>query len=450
MKKTGIAIVLLLQLAVSKNTLSTLLDEADLLKNLNISINMGGSWIRKLNTMGVLSQEMDLSVLPHTTKTLPLFEAYPTLQKNVPYVSLGTLPTPVQKLEKAGRLLNAPHLYVKRDDLTGALNEDGTRSVGGNKVRKLEFLLADALSHGAKSVMTFGCTGSNHVLATATYAPRIRLKAIGMLKPESNSHELREHVLMLKHLAVEIHYYQNGPELRYYSDNGIRSLGAVMTWLEHKHSDGAYPYIIPTGGSTPLGTLGFVNAIFELKQQIQAGLMPEPDVIYVACGSNATTVGIMLGCKATGLKTKVVAITTEPEEDNEYIDGIPQLFKETNELLHKNDPTFPLFQLNDGDVTIDRRFCGPEYAVFTHEGMSAWALLKATENLKLDGVYTAKAFAAIVEDTKNQKINDKVVLFWNTFSSSDLSDAINKVNPSDLQPCLQAYFEQDVQPLDMD
>ena len=450
MKHLVVSVLLVFQLTISETGHAILFDEAELLKNVNISINMDGSWIRKLNAMGALSTEIDLSLLPQATKILPLFQAYPTLQKNVPYVSLGTLPTPVQRLEKAGRLLNAPHLYVKRDDLTGAHNDDGTSSFGGNKVRKLEFLLAEALAHKAKSVMTFGCTGSNHVLATATYAPRLGLKALCMLKPESNSHELREHLLMLHHLRAEIHYYQNGPELRYYSDNGIRSLGAVMTWLQHKHSSGTFPYIIPTGGSTPVGTIGFVNAAFELKEQIDAGLMPEPDVIYVACGSNATTVGIMLGCKATGLKTKVVAVTTEPEEDNEYIDGIPQLFRETNALLHKHDPTFPLFELHEGDVTIDRRFCGPEYAVFTPEGMQAWALLKATENIKLDGVYTAKAFAAVVEDAKNQKMNDKVVLFWNTFSSSDLSGVIKNISPSDLQSCLQAYFQEDVQPLDMD
>jgi D-cysteine desulfhydrase len=136
---------------------------------------------------------------------IPLFKQYPLLREKLPYVSLGEFPTPVQKLDRIGRDLGMSRLYIKRDDLSG-------RIYGGNKVRKLEFLLGNTLKANAKEVMTFGGAGSNHALATAIYARQIGLKGISMLMPQPNAHCVRRNLLIGYHCGAELHLC--GRELR--------------------------------------------------------------------------------------------------------------------------------------------------------------------------------------------------------------------------------------------
>jgi 1-aminocyclopropane-1-carboxylate deaminase/D-cysteine desulfhydrase-like pyridoxal-dependent ACC family enzyme len=121
---------------------------------------------------------------------IPLFKQYPKLEEKLPYISLGEFPTPVQKLERLGMELGVGNLYTKRDDLSGRL-------YGGNKPRKLEFILGDVLRSGAKEVITFGGAGSNHALATAIYSRQAGLKSISMLMPQPNARYVRNNLLVL-------------------------------------------------------------------------------------------------------------------------------------------------------------------------------------------------------------------------------------------------------------
>ena len=130
-----------------------------------------------------------------------LFERYPRLRKKLPHAVLAELPTPVARLEKLGAKLGASRLYVKRDDLTA-------RPYGGNKIRKLEFILGQALGERARSVMTFGVDGSNHVVATALYARKMGLECIGMLCPQTNAGYVRKN--LLAHLAASVARNQLG------------------------------------------------------------------------------------------------------------------------------------------------------------------------------------------------------------------------------------------------
>ncbi len=362
---------------------------------------------------------------------IPLFEHYPLLREKLPYISLGEFPTPIEKLDKLGSDIDVNHLYIKRDDLSGKV-------YGGNKVRKLEFLLGRALRDKVKEVMTFGCAGSNHATATAFYARHVGLRSISILLPQPNAHYVRKNLLMSHYSGAELHKYRSK-----------RCLGTGTRYqlLRHKLRYGLFPQVIPTGGSSPLGIIGLVNAALELKTQVMKGRIPEPDVIYVACGSVGTTVGLTLGVKAARLKTRITPVRVASEKSsnrNKFIN----LFQKTNSLLRSADPSFPELRLSDEDLNIRSDFAGEKYALFTEEGMQAIERMERTEGIKLDGTYTGKALAALIDDAGKGKLKDKVVLFWNTLNSRDFSGTIKDIDYRDLPHAFHRYFEQEVQPLD--
>ncbi len=200
---------------------------------------------------------------------IPLFENYQLLADKLPYVSLGEFPTPVQKLDQLGSHLGLNNLFIKRDDLSGKV-------YGGNKIRKLEFILGEALRTGAKEVMTFGSAGSNHALATAIYARQVGLKSISMLVPQPNAHYVGRNLLMSYRCGAELHMCSNIQFTR-----PLTTLSVLSQFFLHKLKRGRFPRIIPMGGSSPIGAVGYVNAAFELKGQILRGEIPEPDYIIL-------------------------------------------------------------------------------------------------------------------------------------------------------------------------
>lgn len=322
---------------------------------------------------------------------------------------------------------------MKRDDLTGKI-KNGLRLYGGNKPRKLEFLLADALKKHSQTIITYGCAGSNHALATAVYAKELNLKSILMLQNQPNSYVVR-HNLLLDNIY--------NAELKFFKDNKTRNI-ATQKIIENDK----YSYLIPLGGSNALGTIGFVNAAFELAQQIKNYEIKEPDFIYIATGSCATTAGLLLGIKATGLKSKIVAVCVEPEaEKDEFLKNIKNLFIETNQLLNKTDLTFKIYEFTQENLIINKKFCGTEYGLFIPETIEAIKLFKDKENIKLEGTYSAKPIAAIIDDAINSKIKNQTILFWNTYCGIDFSYLTNFSNYKQLPQDFHTYFENDVQPL---
>jgi len=362
---------------------------------------------------------------------IPLFNAYPLLRDKLPYVSLGQFPTPVEKLDRLGENLSIDHLYIKRDDLSGKV-------YGGNKVRKLEFLLGRALRAKVKEILTFGFAGSNHCLATAIYAQKVGLKSISMLLPQPNAHYVRRNLLMSHYSGAEVHLCRN---MR------LLILGTMCQLLRHRLKHGQFPQVIPPGGSSPLGVIGFVNAAFELKQQIMKGEIPEPDRIYVASGTMGTAAGLMLGVKTANLKSEVVSVRVA---DERFVNArrMGRLIHKTNSLLCSLDPSIPTLEFSQKDMDIRHGFFGKQYALFTKEGMEAAALMKEHEGIELDGTYTGKAFACLMHDARQQHLRDMVVLFWNTHNSRDFSDAVANVDYHQLPLRLHRYFEEDVRLLD--
>jgi 1-aminocyclopropane-1-carboxylate deaminase/D-cysteine desulfhydrase-like pyridoxal-dependent ACC family enzyme len=369
---------------------------------------------------------------------IPLFKQYPSLKQNLPYVSLTDLPTPVQRLDKLGQKLGIGGLFIKRDDLSGRL-------YGGNKVRKLEFLLGDALQQGAKEVITFGAAGSNHALATAIYAGQVGIKSISMLMPQPNTHYVSRNLLMSYYAGAELHLC--GSRLEASTTMPMLRLATTYQLIRHRLKNGSTPILIPPGGSSPRGVTGFINAALEFKEQMLNGEMPEPDYIYVASGTMGTAIGLQIGVKLAKLKSRLVSVrVTGTDFVNEQ--RMLNLIEKVNAFLYFLDRAFPVAEITGADLDIRNDFYGKQYALFTEEGMNAVSLMKKYEDIKLDGTYTGKTMAALVSDAGKGLLKDKTVLFWNTLNSRDFSDYISNIDYHVL-PCeFHRYFEEDVQPLD--
>lgn len=342
-----------------------------------------------------------------STQEIPLFVAYPDLQKNIPYISLGSFPTPIQKCKELESVYGIHNLFVKQDSISGGMDEEGMQLFGGNKVRKLEFLLADALHHHAESVVTFGCMGSNHAVATATYAKNLGLRCYLMLTPQSDSPVVQRNLALMNAADAHIIFARN---------RAHRADNTVEIFERNKAEHGDYPYFIPTGGSTAVGVVGFVNAAFELRDQINKGLLPTPDYIYVAAGSFGTVAGLSLGLKAAGIASRIVAVAIEPAEFlDEVQHRVSALFEETNQLLHDSDATFPLLANDLSNIVVVQDFCGKGYGLCTQEAYDAMDVAEKYEDIYLDGTYTGKTFAALLDHAEQGLLQDKNVLFWNTF-----------------------------------
>lgn len=358
---------------------------------------------------------------------LPLFRQFPALAASVPHVSLGTFPTPVRPWRHLETEARAGTLYVKCDDVTGL-------DYGGNKVRKLEFLLAAAQARGMRSVLTFGAVGSNHALATAIYAAKLGLRPISMLAPQPDAPSIRQNLLRGQAAGAELHHFLGRQAV---------SEGTVARVIDEVERYGKRPYIIPAGGSAPLGTVGFVNAAFELRDQVVAGELPEPDAIYVASGTMGTCVGLLIGLTAAGMKTRVEAVrVTAPPFTS--LDRARQLFARTVGLLRKHDPAFPALDFPEMQFCLRDGFLGAGYARATGAGTAAVAALKAREGVRLEGTYTGKALACLLVDGVAGRLSTQTVVFWNTYNGRPLAPGIKDLDACQLPADFHRYFEEPV------
>ena len=354
----------------------------------------------------------------------PLLQTYPYLKEKLAWIDLAQLPTPIKKMNGLGEVLKHSQLYLKDD---GKTNE----KVGGNKVRKLEIVLADALYQGAQDVVTFGCIGSNLVTETCACAEKFGLGCFVHLKPEPNSTMVKNNLLL---------DYLYNAHMYFYPNEELRSIGAVHEIVQYGLNHKTLPYIIPTGASSALGAIGYVNAAFELKNQIEEGLLPKPDYIYIPVGSLGSVVGLAIGLKVANIDTHIIAVGADYED---YQSTFLKLAQECNDLLHKLDTTFPLLDVADFSISFDCNFVGRGYAYFTSEGLKAIESFKELENIQLDGVYSGKCAAAFIEHIKtNLPLKNKVILFWNTFG---IHEQVN--NPKlykNLPKSLHQFFEDKI------
>jgi len=354
---------------------------------------------------------------------LPLFVVHPRLAAALPRLALGAFPTPVSLLPHLGAAIGVADLFVKDDGLSSEF-------YGGNKVRKLEFLLAAARARGAREVMTIGYAGSNHAAATAVHAERAGMRGISMLLPQRGAAYLRSNLLLGLAAGAELHEYRSP---------AVLVAGSLLEMLRHALRRARLPFFIPPGGSSALGTVGFVNAAFELAAQVEAGAAAIPDRVYVAFGSMGSAVGLALGFAALGWPTRVVGVRVV---DEGYANrrGATVLWKRVDSLLRRLDPGFPATALCDEHLEIRDEFRGEGYACFSPEGDRAVALAAQTEGLALDGTYTGKTLACLISDAEAGHLQGRCVMFWNTYSAADVSSRVAGIDPARLPRRLQGYF----------
>ncbi|MCR5577093.1 MAG: D-cysteine desulfhydrase family protein [Oscillospiraceae bacterium] len=303
-----------------------------------------------------------------------------------PRVSLGIFPTPIQKLENISALLGR-NIYIKRDDLTGL-------GLGGNKLRKLEFLLADAQRQGAEIVFTTGGAQSNHAMLTAAAAGKLGMRAILVLKKRGVTacvgNQLLERLM--------------GTEVRFVDTDDYADIYAEMDRIGQ--ASGRPYYKIPCGGSNALGALGYVDCAREIAAQDMRF-----DHIVCAEGSGGTMAGLALGAKLflPGTKVHGMMVDTDP------FDRItPELMRESAALLE-----VPL-EITPEDYHL-RDMCGPGYAIASAAGNAAVSLMAAREGIFLDPVYTGKAFAGLLEMAEEGVFGEEEnVLFLHTGGAGGL------------------------------
>ncbi|MCL4360762.1 pyridoxal-phosphate dependent enzyme [Candidatus Dependentiae bacterium] len=368
--------------------------------------------------------------------SLPLFQKFSDLREKLSHVELCDLPSPIIKCPNLEEFFQLKNFSIKDDGQIGKI-VDGGKLYSGNKARKLEFLLADAMSCGVKNVLTFGMAGSNHALATTIYTNLIGLKSICMLKPQHNDYTLQRNLLLQK-------YY--GAELIYCLNDDMRIFLTCAQLVKNKLELGEFPYVIPTGGSCPLGVIGYVNAAFELHDQIKNKIICEPDLIYLPLGSAGTAAGLILGIKLLKLKSKIVLVAVEPTDIKELEKKLFKLINDANELLHELDSNIPQIKIETDDYEILTEHCGDDYALYTIEEIESMNLIKKLESIKLDGVYTGKTFAGMLKHILKNNLIDKNILFWNTFCSDDFKTLTNTIDYKNLPTPFHKYFEEDVQP----
>ncbi|MDP2183573.1 MAG: pyridoxal-phosphate dependent enzyme [Actinomycetota bacterium] len=344
--------------------------------------------------------------------TISLVERFPGID-GLSRVALCDLPTPLETIESA---LSVGELWIKRDDLT-------SRAYGGNKVRKLEFLLGKALAEERRAVITFGAYGSNHALATAVHARAVGLEPHVVLSPQAPTPYARATLLAHAGLGTRIHLVEGW--------DGAREAVRVKRALEA--ANGVEPLVIPMGGTNALGAAGYVNAAFEVADE-----MAEPGTIYVAGGTLGTAVGLAIGCAAVGWnRVTIQAIRVTPSEVAN-VAFARTIAEETVALLREADADFPALAFGDLSLTLRDDWCEPGYGVVTPETMQAVADMGQAGH-RLETTYTGKAFAALTADASRGELGGSSVLFWNTYNSA----ALPEPGPADTLPQrLQDYIAE--------
>ncbi|MBD3253657.1 MAG: pyridoxal-phosphate dependent enzyme [Candidatus Lokiarchaeota archaeon] len=350
-----------------------------------------------------------------------LFEKYPKLEEIIPWRYLAPLKTPVRKLEKIAEYLGIDSLWIKLDNLSSPI-------YGGNKPRKLEFLLADAIQKNCDKILTLGGIGSNHCVATAAFCKELNLKSYVALTDQPVTNHVRRNLLLEIYFGSEIIYSPSSKELN--------------NKISKTLSENDKIYFIGKGGSTPLGALGFVNAALELKHQIEAGSLPEPDYLFVANGSTGTTAGLSIGLKLADLNTKIMAIRVTPKSLSARENTIDLALK-SKELIDKAYPD--LHHISFEHLEIFDEYFGGEYGKPTAGGLEAIKLMSELENIMLEPTYTGKTFGALIDYVSRQDkdtLEDKTFLFWNTFNSRDFSDITKNIDYHNLPKELHWVFEK--------
>jgi len=322
------------------------------------------------------------------------------IQENLPWVGLGSFPTPVAPLENLSRVvgLETP-LWIKRDDLSGS-------SYGSNKVRKLEFLVGRTLARRKRRVLVYGPLGSNYVVAALVYAKKMGLQVTTSLFPQAITPRVLGNLNAILSMSDSVTVAPSALLL---------PLAVEIAACRALQEDGMWPEILPMGGSSPLGTLGCLNGVFELRVQMDEGQVPEPSAIVVALGTAGTAAGLLLGVKLAKIQSRIVAVRVV-DSLVARAGRVQRLARRTLGLMRRLGCPVPSCMDWDSSLTVEHGYFGKGYAYWTSEGMDAVRKMKENEGIQLEGTYTGKALACAIQEARKEK-GEGPVLFWNTYSS---------------------------------
>ena len=300
-------------------------------------------------------------------------------------MSLAHLPTPLEPAARLGEHLGIDDLWVKRDDLTGL-------ALGGNKARKLELLLADAIDRGADTLVTGGGPQSNHARITAAAAATVGMECHLALAGPRPTHT--DGNLLVDHLLGATLHFDGAVD--YYDIE--RDIEAVASRLAEA---GRRPYAIPVGGASVIGAAAYALAVDELATQLARLDRPRFDWIVVADGSGGTQAGLLAGLGAQGTRVLGVDVGTRPDLDT----AVPALARATAEHLARTTDL--------GPTVVDHAHVGRGYGWATEGAVDAMRAAARTEGLILDPVYSAKAMHALTTRARDGSVSGRV-LFWHT------------------------------------
>lgn len=303
----------------------------------------------------------------------------------IPRMNFAHLPTPIEPLPRLSALLGGPQLYIKRDDQTGL-------ALGGNKTRKLEFLVAEAKSMGAKTLVSAGAMQSNHCRQTAAAAAKFGLGCILVLTGEDSGGPTGNHLLDLLF----------GAEIVAVRDRADRDR-ILQETFDKARADGLSPYLVPYGGSSPTGALGYAFAVQEFMAQ---GL--RADWMVFGSSSGGTHAGMVLGQRVFGYTGKMLGIS---------IDEPASTLRATVSALASaaSDRLGPHIAFSPEEVLADDSYCAAGYGVLTDIEREAVQLFARYEGILLDPVYTGRAAGGMIDLIRSGFFKaDEKILFWNT------------------------------------
>lgn len=349
------------------------------------------------------------------TAAYPLLDAHPRLRAKLPVAGLLAGPTPLLPL--------ADDLFFKRDDVSAA-------EYGGNKIRKLDFLLAHAQARGVRELIAFGYAGSNFVAATAWHAHRMGLATRGYLLPQVNAPYVADNLAVGLHARASLHQHASTAALIAHAmaDSTACAL-AGRGW----------PHWIPPGGSSPRGVAGFINAALELRMQIDAGLMPEPDHLYIAFSSMGSVAGLALGLQLARLRTRIVAVQVVADAHASH-HRLRSLLERSCAFLGKADPALRgLAAASLAAVQIRTEFFGGEYARATPAVRGAMQKFATESGARADSAYSGKALAALYHD-RDVGLRG-ITLYWHTFNAHGLPPGVTRPARGQVPQGLRTYFD---------
>jgi D-cysteine desulfhydrase family pyridoxal phosphate-dependent enzyme len=307
--------------------------------------------------------------------------------ERIPRFRLAALPTPLDDAPRLSDALKGPRILIKRDDLTGL-------ALGGNKTRKLEYLIAAALAEGADVVLTVGAAQSNHCRQTAAAARKAGLRCILVLG-RSEHNEMQGNLLLDALLDADVRMVDANP-------------GAAMERIaEEERRGGARPYLIPGGGSNGLGALGYAQCVLELQTQLleRGG---SADYLYLSSGSGGTQGGLLLGARMFSAGYRIVGVSPGGAAAGVRASALRAASEGASRL------GLPL-AFAESDFVVHDEYVGPGYAIPTAASNEAIRLFAQTEGLIVDPVYTAKAAAGLIDHVRTGRIErDATVVFLHT------------------------------------